>query len=632
MSRHLAPEPYLHTPEAEWNGNERIKLAGGLLDGLPQAVNDNVEQSLSAEAEAIAKSHGIYLEYNRAKTGKEKDWMYMVRISVPGGGAFLPHQWKVIDDISRRYTTSPEGRQSIRLTTRQNIQFHWIRKADLAAVVRDIAKSGFFALNGCGDNVRNVMGCPLSKFSTLVNVHELAHRYGTYFQLPEGPHIQIFGVDTAYDRVAAEQRVGSPGRFEYSPTLLNRKFKVAFGSAHRNAETGDVEMDNCVELRTNDLGIAPIIEDGKLAAYQLYVGGGQGEKNGKSSFSTLGEPLGVFTPDELHAGMDAVVKVHQDWGDRKNRHWARLKYVVHSQGIGWYREQVKAAGASFSDAIEDYDVGPRRLHHGWQTQESNGKAAFGLWVENGRLIDRGEDDGAKADGMGSASGRGEKLQSLVSALVEKFDAEVMVTANQDLLLTNIDPAAKADFDATVTEFGVGTRKASTLRMKSGACVGLPTCRLSYTDSEQFEPELLTKLEAMGYGDISESIGITGCERQCFRPGTKSIGWVGQGPDMYMLKVGGDEGGRHQGTPLVEDGKLFLRQVKRDDVPLVTAALFDAWKVNGQGGEDLGAYHRRIGHAGILTALRGNQATAHVTEKSAPATYEPAKNFEPQPTA
>ncbi len=122
----------------------------------------------------------------------------------------------------------PEGRQSIRLTTRQNIQFHWIKKADLAAVVRDIAKSGFFALNGCGDNVRNVMGCPLSKFSTLVNVHELAHRYGTYFQLPEQAHIQIFGVDTAYDRVAHEQRVGSKGRFEYGPMLLNRKFKVAF--------------------------------------------------------------------------------------------------------------------------------------------------------------------------------------------------------------------------------------------------------------------------------------------------------------------------------------------------------------------------------------------------------------------
>ncbi len=166
------------------------------------------------------------------------------------------------------------------------------------------------------------------------------------------------------------------------------------------------------------------------------------------------------------------------------------------------------------------------------------------------------------------------------------------------------------------------RKPSTLRTKSGACVGLPTCRLSYTDSEQFEPELLTKLEAMGYGDIAESIGITGCERQCFRPGTKSIGWVGQGPGMYMLKIGGDEGGRHQGTPIDLDEKRYLRQVKRDDVPVVTAALFDFWQQNRLDDEDLGTFHRRIGHVAVLDHLRQNPETGHVTEKAAPASYQP----------
>ena len=378
------------------------------------------------------------------------------------------------------------------------------------------------------------------------------------------------------------------------------------------------------------MGVAPIVENGRLAAFQIYVGGSQGEKNGKSSFATLGLPLGIFTPDQLHKGIDSVVKVHQEWGDRKNRHWARLKYVVHHQGIEWYRDQVRAAGADFEPADENHDVGPRQLHHGWHEQESNGRLTYGLWVENGRLIDR-EAGRVLADGAGSSLGNEEKLQSLVRHLVETFDTELMITPNQDLLFTNLDPAVKEDFEAQLGKFSYGKRngkKYSTLRVLSGACVGLPTCRLSYTESEKFEPELIDQLEAMGYGDVAESIGITGCERQCFRPATKTIGWIGQGPDMYMLKIGGDEGARHQGIPLVEDGKLYLRQVKRDDVATVTAALFDFWTENREPGEDLGSFHRRVGQSAVLEHLRNNPKTAHATEKTAPATYEPVQNLEP----
>ena len=629
MSRNLPPEPVLRTPEADWNAGERLKHEQGITGGLAGDFRDLSQDGIAAETETLAKSHGIYAEYNRAKTGREKDWMYMVRISVPGGGAFGREQWRVIDELSRRFTTSPEGRPSIRLTTRQNIQFHWIKKADLIPAVALIARSGFFALNGCGDNVRNVMACPLSKFSDVVNSWELARKYGTYFQLDEQPHLQIFAIDTAYDRAAAEAEHKSPGRFGYGPNLLNRKFKIAFSAAHRDPATGEVRADNCVELRTNDLGISPVIEGGELAAYQVYVGGGQGEKNGKSSFSTLGLPLGVFTPDQLHAGLDVVVKVHQEWGDRKNRHWARLKYVVHSQGIEWYRDRVRDAGADFSPAIEDHDVGPRHMHHGWHEQETNGRLAYGLWVESGRLIDRDESQGAASDGMGSTVGNGERLQSMVRHLVETFDTDVMITPNQDLLFTNLDPAAREDFEAELPKFNYGTRRGKTvsrLRTLSGACVGLPTCRLSYTDSEQFAPELMDELEALGYGELRESVGITGCERQCFRPGTKSVGWVGQGPGMYMLKIGGDEAGRHQGTPLVEGDKLYLRQVPREHVSTVTAALFDHWRANKLDGEDLGTFHRRLGHAAVLAHLRENARTAALTEKAAPASYEPAQNL------
>ena len=84
-------------------------------------------------------------------------------------------------------------------------------------------------------------------------------------------------------------------------------------------------------------------------------------------------------------GLKAIVDVHKEWGDRKNRVWARMKYVVWKQGIQWYRDQVRALGVSFDMPNEDHHPGQRNLHHGWSRQESNGKWAYGAYIECGRL-------------------------------------------------------------------------------------------------------------------------------------------------------------------------------------------------------------------------------------------------------
>lgn len=633
--RSEAPEPNLKTDPADFNGVERAKLAAwregvGPVGTLIDEAADLSQADISEAAETIAKSHGIYLEYNRAKTGREKDWMYMVRLSVAGGGPFTRDTWRIADEIANRYTTTPTGRPTIRFTTRQCIQYHWVKKEHLVPLVRDVAETGFFALNGCGDNTRNVMACPLSRYSSVYNAVAAAHKYARFFELPNEAHIQIFQIDTSLTRFDGS-RVNEPRKeaFEYGPGLLNRKFKIAFSAVSRNPQTGELEPDNCVELRTNDMGVAPVIEGGRVVAFQVYVGGGQGERNGKSSASMLSLPVGVFSPENLTKGLESIVKVHQEWGDRQNRHWARVKYVVHKMGIGWYQDRIREAGAVFDEPIPNFDVGPRRMHHGWTTLD-NGKLAYGMFIENGRVIDRTGDGSEAADGGGTGGGNSEKVKSLIRRVMDRFDGvELMITPNQDAVFANIEPAAKDDFLAAIYSpaFNYGTRHGkpySKLRLLSGACVGLPTCRLSYTDSEQFEPELIDELERRGYGDLAESIGITGCERQCFRPGTKSIGWVGQGPNMYMLKIGGSEDGRHQGIPLVEGDKLYLRQVKREKVADVCSVLFDAYLRGRQQGEDLGAFHRRIGPAQILQCLREDPRSADVTEKTAPAPYVPVQ--------
>ncbi len=622
-SKPFIPQPNFRTAPEDLNKVERFKLESNMTRGDMRADFRNADANdIQADTEQLAKSHGIYLEYNRhAKGGAKKDWMYMVRVSIPGGGGFDAEKWRVFDDVANRFAVNPEGRPSIRLTTRQNIQYHWVKKQDVIPLVQAVASTGFYTLNGCGDNFRNVMGCPLSRYSTVFDATAWARNAAQYFQLPAEPHIEVFEVDPNHIRTPDEH-------FEYAPNLLNRKFKVGFGAIHRDEQSGEWLQDNCVEMRTNEIGVAPIPpgsqegDNARVDRFMLYVGGGQGEKNGKPTFTALGKPFGVVTEDNLLKCMDAIVAVHQEWGDRQNRHWARLKYVVHHFGVDWYRERVRERGAEFEDSdgeVGDHfkGPGPRMLHHGWQTQPSNGKLAFGCYIENGRLIDGGN------------SGGEERLKSMVTHVLDTFAGiDVLITPNQDLLFCNVEPDAKDDLEAALREHGWGQRNGqaySTLRKNSGACVGLHTCRLAYTESEGFEPELLDQLDAMGYGDLNESIGITGCERQCFRPSTKTLGWVGQGPDLYELKVGGSEDGSTQGHALVSDGQWYLRRVPRDRVATVSAVLFDHYQANrNDETETMGQFHQRVGPDALIAHLKGNEKTADLMSKSYDAPFIPAE--------
>lgn len=598
-------EPNFHTPSEKFCKEELNKLSANMIRGNVAAeFKDTSKDDLTWETEALAKSHGIYLEFNRAKTGEEKDWMYMIRISIPGGGPLTRKQWNLMDALSEKYTKDTDGHPSIRLTTRQNIQFHWLKKGDVKNIIKTIAESGYNSLNGCGDNTRNVMACPLSRFSDIYNGHAMAQRAGDYFQLPLEPFIEVWGIDPNYLRRPEES-------FQYGPNLLNRKFKIAFSAVHRDDSTGKFIYDNCVEMRTHDMSVAPIVENGKVNRFQIYIGGGQGERNGKPSLATLGLPLCQIDEPRLFQVMDAVVKINQEWGDRENRWFARIKMLVKKMGIDWYRDQVSAiVGFPLQRANPNHDVGARQMHHGWTKQPSNGLWTFGAYIENGRLSDY------------SING---KLKTMVREVMNKYPTELMITPNQDALFTNIPESAKKDFEKDLEKYGFGKRHGkpySRLRLNSGACVGRDTCRLTYTDSEKFEPELLDQLDAMGWGKMNESIGITGCERQCFRPATKSIGLIGTGLNRYMFKLFGDEEGRHQGRPLMNaDGEaLYLRSVAREKVAVVIDALFKFYKANAKPGEGLGAYHRRMGDAAIIKFLQENPATQELLGKPFPADY------------
>lgn len=595
-------EPNLRTPLDQLSDEETNKRREPwLLGTLPASLRDGTPD-LAWEAEQLAKSYGIYLEFDRAKTGEAKDWMYMIRVANPGGGPISRAQWQLLDELSERHTRDRDGVASLRLTTRQALQFHWVRKPAVLEIVRALAEAGLRTLNACGDNTRNALGCPLGRFSDVHDPHALARRAGEHFQLPLEPFLRIFEIDPTLVRKPETS-------FSYGPGLLNRKFKMAFSAVHRDPDSGRLVADNCVELRTNDLGVAPLVNAAgdTVEAYVIYAGGGQGERQNRPTTAALGVPFARVTEDELLDVMNAIVEVHQEWGDRQNRHWARLKYVIRAQGVDWLRERVgEVLGRRLVPPPVDHDPGPRELHHGWTRQPSNGLWSFGAFIENGRLVDS------------SPNGR---LKTMVRRVVEDFPVALMVTPNQDLVFTDVPGDAREEFEAALRVHGFGTREGkpySTLRRLSGACVGLDTCRLSYTESERFEPELMDALERLGWGDLAESVGVTGCERQCFRPATKTIGLVGSGSDQYLLKVFGDRTARFQGRPLISaDGeRLFLRAIPRARVATVLDALFRRYVAQrASPDESLGEYLRRIGPEALIAYFAADPASADLMAKS-----------------
>ncbi|MGH9878067.1 MAG: hypothetical protein ACRD5H_10550, partial [Nitrososphaerales archaeon] len=248
--------------------------------------------------------------------------------------------------------------------------------------------------------------------------------------------------------------------------------------------------------------------------------------------------------------------------------------------------------------------------------DKDGFWCYGAFIENGRIID------------GSPNG---DLKSMVTHLMNNYRGiELFTTPNQHLLFSNISEELKEQFEKDMKKFGYGfhkidngngtSRPYSKLRMLSGACVGRNTCRLAYTDSEKFEPYLIDELEEK-WGGMAESVGITGCEKQCYRPATKTIGWIGSGLNLYELTLMGTEDARHQGEPLTDPdtGEQYLHFVPRKNVVTVTDTLFEYYVTNRSQEEvkpgGMGYFLRRLGARKIISYLKSNPNTADLMKKT-----------------
>ena len=496
--------------------NEEIKDAIPTLAGTIAATLDDANADhFSEDDNQFLKFHGSYQQDDRdlRKTGKK--YIMMIRSRVPGG-VMTANQWRVFDELATTY-----GNNTLRITTRQTIQFHGVVKSGLRPLIKKINESLLSTLAACGDVNRNVLASPTPAYTS---AREQVYADCKKVALALAPQtkayhsIWIDGVQLNLDDAGNKNFVDPL----YGKTYLPRKFKIAFA----------IPPVNDVDIFTNCLGFIAIVENDKLTGYNIAVGGGMGRSHGNAqTFPRLADVIGFFTPDKIVDVAKAVLTIHRDFGDRTDRKHARLKYVVAERGVKFMQDEVnKRAGITLAPA-KPYKFKTTSDLLGWH-QAVDEKWFLTLFVETGRVKDV----------------EGRKLKTALRDVAEKFPhIEFRLSANQNVILANANHAEKTAITALLAKHGVKTEnQTSVLHAASMACPALPTCGLALAESERMLPGLIDRIEKLcgnlGLGGEEIIIRSTGCPNGCARPYLAEIGFVGKAPGRYQVWLGGDVSG------------------------------------------------------------------------------------------
>jgi sulfite reductase (NADPH) hemoprotein beta-component len=493
--------------------------------------------------------------------------MFMVRLRIPGGFV-TSSQWRQLDDIAVNY-----GNKSLRVTTRATFQFHGIIKSNLKRTMQAIHAAGLDTIAACGDVTRGVMSVAnpyLSKAHR--EAFELAKRTSLYFLPKTGAYSDIW---LNGDPIPGKEYTNPEKETIYGQTYLPRKFKFVFA----------VPPDNDVDVFAHDCGFIAIVENGEIVGWNVTAGGGMGMTHGvPETFPRLGDVLGYCSHDKAIEVAEVILKIQRDWGNRSNRARARLKYTIEDHGLENFKAEInKRLG---------YDLAPPRSytftrngdHIGWR-QGDDKKWHLTLYIESGRIKDV----------------PGHRLRSAMRAIADLDICDFVMTANQNLILTNIGARNKGKVEKILAEHGVAPTSLSGARRNSIACVALPTCALALAESERYLPHLLTKIEGIldkaGLTEEEIVVRMTGCPNGCGRPYLGEIGFVGRSPGLYNLYLGAAFDGARM-------NKLYAQDVDEERALALLEPILLHYAKDRQKGEHFGDFTIRAGY--VKPTLISNQ--------------------------
>ncbi len=580
------------TREREEAARDLLRLgpgAGSKNEAL-KARSDGLRGGIAAELAAdtthfdedqiqLLKFHGTYQQEDRdarqtrKAAGAEKAYQMMVRSRIPGG-VLTPEQYLAQDDIAERFANG-----TLRITTRQGFQLHGVLKGDLRPTIKAINASLLSTLAACGDVNRNVMACPAPITTRAqARVQEIAHDLAMHLAPRTSAYHEIWIDGEQVDTVEAPR--AEEVEPIYGPTYLPRKFKIAVA----------FPGDNCIDVYTQDVGLVAHLDGEELAGFTVLIGGGMGMTHGKSdTYPRAATPLCFAAPDEVIPVVETIVTIQRDYGDRQNRKHARMKYLVEERGIVWFRAETERR-------LGKLLCGPRPVawhdvddHLGWHAQ-TGGNLFLGLYVENGRVKDT-EDV---------------RMRTGLRAVVERFKPGVRLTAQQNILLTDIAPAQRGLVEAMLSAHGVATDPdAVGVRRHAMACPALPTCGLALSDAERALPALMTEIEAdlteLGLDGERLSVRMTGCPNGCARPYMGDIGLVGKTKDVYNLYIGGD----WENTRL---NALYASSVRTGDLAATLRPLLTLWRDERADGETFGDFCHQHGVEALREKVEGGRAS------------------------
>ncbi|KAJ9532327.1 hypothetical protein QJQ45_010368 [Haematococcus lacustris] len=594
---------------------------------MEELVNEH--PYISEESVQLMKFHGSYMQDDREKRsfGAGKAYMFMMRTRQPAG-AVTNQLYLAMDDLANQVrpfvgnvTASSSfiactcgcaqfGNGTLRLTTRQAYQLHGVLKKDLKTVFSTVIKNMGSTLAACGDVNRNVMGpaVPWVNKPEYVLAQKYANDIADLLAPQSGAYYDVWldGEKFVSDaKVATDRAFNKFGtNFDNSPEpiygaqFLPRKFKVAV----------TVPGDNSVDLFTNDLGIIVITDDkGELQGFNITVGGGLGRTHrNEDTFPRIADPLGFVHKDDIFHVVKAIVATQRDYGRRDDRRQARMKYLVHEWGIDRFRSVVEQYLGKKMEAFKPMPKWEFKDYLGWGEQ-GDGKLYYGIYVQNGRI-------------------KGEAKKAL-RAVIEKYGIPVTITANQNLILRELEPAWKADVAATLAAAGVkDVAEWDSIERTSMACPALPLCGLATTEAERALPDINVRIRAAFVraglpADQHLVVRMTGCPNGCARPYMAEMGFVGDGPNSYQMWLGGNS----NQTRLAE---VYAERIKVRDLDPWLESLFSAYAAGRVKGEGFGDWVARSG----LVAVRVAHDQARAALDAAAAAKAPSTNGVAAPSA
>jgi len=476
------------TADAKLPAIEHIKARKDGLDVLADIYRyaELGFEAIEPDDLALFRWYGIYTQRSEASAAsgapgpsEETDGHFMLRIKFPNG-IVTADQLRTVGRLAVRY-----GRGMGDITTRQNIQLHWLRIEDLPVVLDELNAVGLSFTQACGDVWRNVVGCPLAG----VDGHEL---------IDSRPLIEELERTFVGDR-----------RFSNLP----RKFKVSVsGCLHR-----------CAQHEINDIGLVAVEKDG-VVGYDVWVGGGLGAS------ARMGRRLDLFVlPDEAAEVCRAITEIFRDEGNRTKRTRARIKFLVDEWGVERIRAEVEQRlGRSFPTSVEPADpVDPHRDHLGIHPQVQAGLYYLGATTLRGRFT-------------------GDQMIA-VADIADRFGSGALRCTNrQNIVVLDVPDAQVDEAAASLRDVGLPT-EASTFRRGVISCTGMEFCKLAIVETKERAAELIEHLERR-VGDVPGSlrINLNGCPNACAQYQVADIGLQGgiaRLPDGrrvqgFILHIGG----------------------------------------------------------------------------------------------